>query len=69
MPMIVLTHGRPVDAQFKGGWVDLQRRFAQTSHRSRQVLVAAGHGIPEDAPDAVIAAVGEIVGVVRDAPR
>lgn len=65
MPMIVLTHGRPVNAEFKGGWVDLQRRFAATSTRGRQVLVPTGHGIPQEAPGAVIAAVREIIGVVR----
>ena len=69
MPMIVLTHGRAVDAQFKGGWVDLQRRFSETSRRSRQVLVATGHGIPVDAPDAVIAAVEEIVTTTRSPHR
>jgi pimeloyl-ACP methyl ester carboxylesterase len=69
MPMIVLTHGRPADAQTSGGWVDLQRRFAATSHRGRQVLVNSGHGIPEEAPDAVIAAVRELVATVRNERR
>ena len=69
MPMIVLTHGRPIDAQFKGGWVDLQRRFSETSHQSRQVLVATGHGIPLDAPGTVIAAVEEIVRTTRSPHR
>jgi pimeloyl-ACP methyl ester carboxylesterase len=47
--------------------VDLQRRFAERSRRGRQVLVPnSGHGIPVDAPDAVISAVREIVTTVRD---
>jgi pimeloyl-ACP methyl ester carboxylesterase len=65
MPMIVLTHGRAIDAQVSGGWVDLQRRFAATSRRGRQILVNSGHGIPEEAPDAVIAAVREVVTIAR----
>lgn len=48
------------------GWVDLQRRLAQRSRRGRQVLVPnSGHGIPVEAPDAVINAVHEIVTTVR----
>jgi pimeloyl-ACP methyl ester carboxylesterase len=65
MPMIVLTHGRPVDAQFKDGWVDLQRRFTATSRRGRQVLVPGGHGIPEESPGTIVAAVRDIVVTVR----
>jgi pimeloyl-ACP methyl ester carboxylesterase len=46
--------------------VELQRRFAERSRRGRQVLVPdSGHGIPEEAPDAVIDAVREIVTTVR----
>lgn len=74
MPLIVLTQGRPirdpdsVDARVRRGWVDLQRRFAQRSSRGRQVVVTnSGHGIPVEAPDAVIAAVREIVVEIRDA--
>jgi pimeloyl-ACP methyl ester carboxylesterase len=72
MPMVVLTQGRPIEnqnsiaARVRHGWVDLQRRFAETSRRSHQVLVTtSGHGIPEEAPDAVIAAVRDIVMTVR----
>ncbi len=72
MPLIVLTQGRPlqdpasVDAAVRRGWVDLQRRFAERSRRGRQVLVPnSGHGIPVEAPDAVIGAVHEIVTTVR----
>ena len=72
MPLIVLTQGDPSSPSSAGlgvfrGWVDLQRRFAERSRRGRQVLVAnSGHGIPVEAPDAVIDAVREIVTTVRN---
>jgi pimeloyl-ACP methyl ester carboxylesterase len=73
MPLIVLTQGRPIQdpksaaAGVRRGWVDLQRRFAERSKRGRQVLVPnSGHGIPVEAPDAVISAVREIVTTVRN---
>jgi pimeloyl-ACP methyl ester carboxylesterase len=71
MPLIVLTQGdasRPSAASpdVLRGWVELQRRFATRSRRGRQVLVTdSGHGIPVEAPDAVIRAVREIVAIVR----
>jgi pimeloyl-ACP methyl ester carboxylesterase len=59
-PMLVLTQG-----QGPGGWIALQREFAQRSRRGRQVVVAeSGHGIPMEAPHAVVEAVREIVKVV-----
>jgi pimeloyl-ACP methyl ester carboxylesterase len=67
MPLIVLTQGRPiqdphsVEAGVRRGWIDLQRRFSQRSSRGHQVVVTnSGHGIPLEAPDAVIAAVHEL---------
>ena len=72
MPLIVLTqgtHSSPSSAApgVLGGWVDLQGRLAERSRRGRQVLVPdSGHAIPEEAPDAVIGAVREIVTTVRD---
>ena len=72
MPLIVLTQGDPSSPSSAApgvfrGWVDLQRRFAERSRRGRQVLVAnSGHGIPVEAPDAVINAVREIVTTVRN---
>jgi pimeloyl-ACP methyl ester carboxylesterase len=72
MPLIVLTQGNQSSPSSAApgvlrGWVDLQRRFAARSGRGRQVLVPdSGHGIPEEAPDAVITAVREIVTTVRD---
>ncbi len=75
MPMIVLTQGRPiqdpksVEAGVRRGWIDLQRRFAARSRFGRQALVPdSGHGIPVEAPDAVISAVREMVTIVRNGP-
>jgi len=71
MPMIVLTQGNPSSPSSAGagvlrGWVDLQRQFAQRSRRGRQVLVPdSGHGMPQEAPDAIVGAVREIVNAVR----
>jgi pimeloyl-ACP methyl ester carboxylesterase len=46
--------------------MDLQRRFAERSRRGRQVVVPdSGHGMPVEAPDAIITAVREIVTMVR----
>lgn len=72
MPLIVLTQGGrsgPGSAApgVLQGWAELQRRFAARSRRGRQVLVPdVGHGIPIEAPDAVISAVREIVATVRE---
>jgi pimeloyl-ACP methyl ester carboxylesterase len=71
MPLIVLTQGHASSASSASpgvlrGWMELQRRFAERSRRGRQVLVReSGHGIPVEAPDAVIRAVREIVDTVR----
>jgi pimeloyl-ACP methyl ester carboxylesterase len=74
MPMVVLTQGRAirdpnsVEAGVRRGWIDLQRQLAERS-RGRHVIVPnAGHGIPVEAPDAVIAAVREVVDVVCGPP-
>ena len=72
MPLIVLTQGSQSSPSSAApgvlrGWADLQRRFAERSRRGRQVLVPnSGHGIPVEAPDAVISAVREIVTTVRN---
>ena len=72
MPLIVLTQGNPSSPSSAApgvlpGWVDLQGRLAKRSRRGRQVLVPdSGHGIPVEAPDAIISAVREIVTTVRD---
>jgi pimeloyl-ACP methyl ester carboxylesterase len=75
MPLIVLTQGNPSSPSSAapgvlGGWVNLQRRLAERSRRGRQVLVPdSGHGIPVEAPEAVISAVREIVTTVRNGPH
>jgi pimeloyl-ACP methyl ester carboxylesterase len=72
MPLIVLTQGNQSSPSSASpgvlrGWVDLQRRFAERSRRGRQVVVPdSGHGMPLEAPDAIISAVREIVTMVRD---
>ena len=71
MPLIVLTQGDGSSPSAAApavlrGWVDLQRRLAERSRRGRQIVVPdSGHAIPEEAPDAVIGAVREIVTMVR----
>jgi pimeloyl-ACP methyl ester carboxylesterase len=73
LPLIVLTQGDQSSPSAAApdvlrGWVALQRRLAERSRRGRQVVVPnSGHGIPVEAPDAVIGAVREIVTTVRDA--
>jgi pimeloyl-ACP methyl ester carboxylesterase len=73
MPLVVLTQGRPASPSSASpgvlpAWIDLQRRFAARSRRGRQVLVPdSGHGIPTEAPGAVIAAVRDVVGETRGA--
>ena len=66
MPLVVLTQGRG-----PGGWSELQRQLAQRSRRGRQVLVPdGGHGIPMEAPGAIVDAVREVVAISRiDRPR
>jgi hypothetical protein len=65
MPLIVLTQG-----QGPGGWSDLQRQLARRSRRGRQVLVPdSGHGIPVEAPGAIVDAVREIVEEADKADR
>jgi pimeloyl-ACP methyl ester carboxylesterase len=75
MPLIVLTQGNQSSPSSASpgvlrGWVELQRRFAERSRRGRQVVVReSGHGMPIEAPDAIITAVREMVTMVRDEPR
>jgi hypothetical protein len=72
MPLLVLTQGNlssPSSASqgVLRGWVALQRQLAGRSRRGRQVLVPdSGHGIPVEAPEAIVNAVREIVQEVRD---
>jgi N-formylglutamate amidohydrolase len=77
-PLIVLTAGqywKPDDpvaakeiAEFHQVWVNqLQRELARLSTNGKQIVVDNSyHAIPEHAPDAVAAAVHEIVTEVRN---
>jgi pimeloyl-ACP methyl ester carboxylesterase len=78
-PLIVLTRGRVPPsgpnaseeerqvAAYERMWMhELQPKLAKLSTRGRQVIVSnSGHGIPREAPDAVIHAVREVVAEVR----
>jgi pimeloyl-ACP methyl ester carboxylesterase len=72
-PVVVLTHGKPMadmpKAQgeaFDRIWLDMQKDMATWSSRGVQRTVAdAGHNIPIDDPDAVIAAIRDVVEQVR----
>jgi pimeloyl-ACP methyl ester carboxylesterase len=77
-PLIVLTRGRPFSpsgdsemdrlaATYEQVWRhELQVQLARLSTRGRQVIVEnSGHGIPDEAPAAVIDAVREVVMVIR----
>jgi pimeloyl-ACP methyl ester carboxylesterase len=77
-PLIVLTAGqywKPDDpvaakeiAEFHEVWVNqLQAELARLSTNGQQIVVEdSDHGIPEHAPDAVVATVHEIVREVRN---
>jgi len=72
-PLVVLTAGQywrpdnPMDAQevakFHETWVhQLQPELARLSANGKQIIVeSSGHGIPEEAPGAVVTAVCEVV--------
>jgi pimeloyl-ACP methyl ester carboxylesterase len=77
-PLIVLTAGRPwgksgdaeIDRQasaYQQVWIhEIQPKLTHLSTRGRQIIVTtSGHGIPEEAPGAVIDAVRNVVGAVR----
>jgi pimeloyl-ACP methyl ester carboxylesterase len=81
MPIIVLTGGQywkpdddPVAArqitEFHETWVhQLQPALAHLSTQGRQIIVSnSDHGIPDQAPDAVIDAIRSIVDQTRTAP-
>ena len=78
-PLVVLTRGRvpqlPADASevdreglaYEKIWMhEIQPKLARLSTRGQHVIVASsGHGIPDDAPDAVVSAVREVIAQVR----
>jgi pimeloyl-ACP methyl ester carboxylesterase len=80
-PLVVLTHGVPIAApgapwpppsraaRVEAAWLDMQKDEAAWSTRGRQRVVAGtGHYIQFDRPDAVVAAVREVVDEVKSAP-
>ena len=77
-PLIVLTRGKvqlppaPTAEDREGAayeqvWMhEIQPKLARLSTRGRQIIVArSGHRIPEEAPDAVVAATRQVVDDVR----
>lgn len=79
MPLVVLSHGVPqtipgmtddVNAAYEAVWQEMQRELAAQSVRGRHVIVAgSGHNIHHDRPDAVVAAIQEVVEAVRGIKR
>jgi len=77
LPLIVLTAGQSEDfhdqelnkqaAAYQQIWIhEMQAKLARLSTRGRQILVEnSDHGIPSRAPDAVIAAIRDVVTEVR----
>jgi pimeloyl-ACP methyl ester carboxylesterase len=66
LPLIVLSAGRdaetPLQAQFRAVWAELQEELAAlSSNADHRVVEDSGHFIQFDAPEAVIAAVRDVV--------
>jgi len=76
-PVVVLTHGKPVadmpkaqSEPFEKTWLEMQKDMATWSSRGAQRTIGdAGHYIPNDDPDAVIAAIRSVVDDVRTGDR
>jgi pimeloyl-ACP methyl ester carboxylesterase len=81
-PVVVLTHGKPMsEAQLKENdmskaeaekidktWLEMQKDMATwSSHGTQRTISNAGHVVQYDDPDAVIAAIREVVDHVRSA--
>lgn len=74
-PVVVLTHGKLTPdmskeeaERFDKTWLEMQKDMATWSSRGTQrTITHAGHYIPNDDPDAVIAAIREVVDDVRSA--
>ena len=72
-PVVVLTHGKPMPdmskeeaEKFDQAWLEMQKDMATwSSHGTQRTISDAGHYIPNDDPDAVIAAILEVVDDVR----
>ncbi len=70
LPLIVLSAGRdpktPLQAQFRAVWAELQEELASlSSNVDHRVVEDSDHFIQFDAPEAVIAAVRDVVMAVR----
>jgi pimeloyl-ACP methyl ester carboxylesterase len=77
VPLIVLTAGKPQRwsdpemarqaAAYQQVWVhEIQPQLVQLSSRGRQIVVEnSDHGIPDNAPDAVVLAVQDIVQTIN----
>lgn len=58
-----MTH---VNAAYEATWQSMQGELAALSSRGRHVVVeGSGHNIHHDRPDAVIAAIREVVEMAR----
>ncbi len=72
-PVVVLTHGKPTPdmskeeaEKFDHAWHEMQKDMATWStHGTQRTISDANHYIPNDDPNAVIAAIREVVGDVR----
>jgi pimeloyl-ACP methyl ester carboxylesterase len=76
-PLIVLTAGKPLPwsdpemarqaAAYQHVWIyEIQAQLTRLSSRGRQIIVKnSDHGIPDEAPEAVISAIHEVVEAVR----
>jgi hypothetical protein len=77
VPLLVLSAGKPQPwndpemarqaAAYQQVWVhEIRPQLLQLSSRGRQIVVeSSDHGIPDNAPDAVISAVREIVKTIQ----
>jgi len=76
-PVVVLTHGKPMSdmskaeaEKFYQTWLEMQKDTATwSSHGTQRTISDAAHYIPNDEPDAVIAAIREVVDDVRSAKQ
>ena len=76
-PLVVLTAGKPQPwsdpemarqaAAYQQVWIhEMQSQLTHLSSRGRQIVVEnSDHGIPDEAPQAVISAIQEVVTAVR----
>ena len=74
-PVVVLTHGKPMPemseadtGKWEKTWLEMQKDMATwSSHGTQRTISDSHHYIPNDDPDAVIAAIREVVDHVRSA--